>query len=372
MIDRLTQEYAPMLRSRRHFMAGATIAVGLPALSGCARGADPAYTRIAAELRAPLPASAALADLVRYATLAPNGHNTQPWRFLARVGGISVVPDFSRRTPIVDPDDHHLWVSLGCAVENLLIAAAARGQAGAVAMREGAGGVDIELITAAPSEDGLFAAIPLRQSTRSTYESKAVSADSLTTLQASASDKSVDLRLFTSSPDRDRILDFVVQGNTAQMDDPAFVAELLQWFRFDPDTAIAKADGLFSACSGSPTLPDWLGRRLFSLVFRKQGENDKYAEHVRSSSGVAVFTGASETPADWFQVGRSFQRFALRATALGLRHAHINQPIEVPEVRRDFAQWVGVGSARPDLVVRFGYAPAMPMSLRRRMSVETG
>ena len=130
-----------MLRSRRHFMAGATIAVGLPALSGCARGADPAYTRIAAELRAPLPASAALADLVRYATLAPNGHNTQPWRFLARVGGISVVPDFSRRTPIVDPDDHHLWVSLGCAVENLLIAAAARGQAGALAMREGAGGV---------------------------------------------------------------------------------------------------------------------------------------------------------------------------------------------------------------------------------------
>jgi hypothetical protein len=232
-----------MLRSRRHFMAGATIAVGLPALSGCARGADPAYTRIAAELRAPLPASAALADLVRYATLAPNGHNTQPWRFLARVGGISVVPDFSRRTPIVDPDDHHLWVSLGCAVENLLIAAAARGQAGAVAMREGAGGVDIELITAAPSEDGLFAAIPLRQSTRSTYESKAVSADSLTTLQASASDKSVDLRLFTSSPDRERILDFVVQGNTAQMDDPAFVAELLQWIRFDPDTAIAKADG---------------------------------------------------------------------------------------------------------------------------------
>ena len=64
-------------------------------------------------------------------------------------------------------------------------------------------------------------------------------------------------------------------------------------------------------------------------------------------------------------------RFALRATALGLRHAHINQPIEVPAVRREFAQWVGVGRARPDLVVRFGYAPAMPMSLRRRVSVET-
>lgn len=360
-----------MHRSRRQFMAGATIAATLPALHGCGRGIAPDYTRAAAELRAPLPASATLADLVRYATLAPNGHNTQPWQFLARTGGISVVPDLSRRTPVVDPDDHHLWISLGCAVENLLIAAAARGQAGALTMRDGNAGVDIDLITAPPGDDGLFAAIPLRQSTRSTFESKAVSADTLATLQASTGDKSVDLRLFTSSLDRERILDFVVQGNTAQMDDPAFIAELLQWIRFDPDTAIAKSDGLFSACSGSPTLPDWLGRRMFSLVFRKQGENDKYAEHIRSSSGVAVFTGAGETPADWLQVGRSFQRFGLRATALGLRHAHINQPIEVPAVRREFARWVGVGSARPDLVVRFGYAAAMPMSLRRKMSVQT-
>ncbi len=371
MLRCLTQEYAPMLRSRRHFVAGATIAASLPAFSGCSRGVPQDYTRVAADLRAPLPDTEVLADLVRYATLAPNGHNTQPWRFLARPGGISVVPDLSRRMPVVDPDDHHLWISLGCAVENLLIAAAARGHAGAVAMRDGDAGVDIDLIAAAPSEDGLFTAIPLRQSTRSTYESKAVSVGTLATLQASARDESVDLRLFTSATDRERILDFVVQGNTAQMEDPAFVAELLAWIRFDPDTAIAKSDGLFSACSGSPTLPDWLGRRLFPLVFRKQSENDKYAEHVRSSSGVAVFTGAGETPADWFQVGRSFQRFALRATALGLRHAHINQPIEVPAVRREFAQWVGVGSARPDLVVRFGYAPAMPMSLRRRAGVET-
>jgi hypothetical protein len=45
--------------------------------------------------------------------------------------------------------------------------------------------------------------------------------------------------------------------------------------------------------------------------------------------------------------------------------AHINQPVEVPEVRAEFARWLGTPDARPDLVVRFGRAPAMPMSLRR-------
>ncbi|MGH1559991.1 hypothetical protein ACRAWD_24530 [Caulobacter segnis] len=30
---------------------------------------------------------------------------------------IEILPDLSRRTPVVDPDDHHLFVSLGCALE---------------------------------------------------------------------------------------------------------------------------------------------------------------------------------------------------------------------------------------------------------------
>jgi hypothetical protein len=359
-----------MLRSRRQFIAGTASAAALPTLAGCARSTSADYERAAAGLRAPLRATPTLADLVRYATLAANGHNTQPWRFVARAGGVSVLPDFSQRTPVVDPDDHHLWISLGCAVENLLIAAAAHGQAGAIAMRGDDSGVDVEFVAAPARDDGLLAAIPLRQSTRSVYEGKAAPTSTLTALESAVQGTDVNLRLFTTPAERERVLEFVLQGNSAQMDDPAFVAELLAWIRFDPDTALARADGLYAACSGNPTLPDWLGRRLFSFVFRKQSENDKYAEHLRSSAGVAVFTGAGETPRDWLQVGRSFQRFALRATALGLRHAHINQPIEVPAIRREFSQWLGAASARPDLVVRFGYAAALPMSLRRRVTVE--
>jgi hypothetical protein len=86
---------------------------------------------------------------------------------------------------------------------------------------------------------------------------------------------------------------------------------------------------------------------------------------MRSSAGVAVFVGDKADKDHWVRVGRSFQRFALQATALGIRHAMINQPVEVPGVRRDFAHWLGIGDARPDLVVRFGYASPMPMSTRR-------
>jgi nitroreductase len=69
-----------------------------------------------------------LRELVRCATLAANGHNTQPWKFGLSPDTISIRPDLSRRTRVVDPDEHHLWVSLGCATENLVLAAAALGK----------------------------------------------------------------------------------------------------------------------------------------------------------------------------------------------------------------------------------------------------
>ncbi len=353
-----------MRETRRAFLSTAAAALVLPLLPACAARDDDAVAAAAARLRSALARDPLLPDLVRFATLAANGHNAQPWRFVARPTGVAVMPDLARRTPVVDPDDHHLYVSLGCAAENLRIAAAARGRAAELALRDGAGGIDLDWVAAPAREDGLFAAIPQRQSTRAVYANRPVPNAPLRELEAAARIEGVALRLVTAAGQREQLLEFVLRGNTAQTDDPRFVAELLHWIRFDAAAGLAAADGLYSACSGSPTLPSWLGRRVFPLVFRKDAENDRYAQQLRSSSGIAVFVGDRADPDHWMRVGRSFQRFALRATELGLRHAHVNQPVEVPAVRAEFARWLGT-DLRPDLVVRFGYAEPLPMSLRR-------
>ncbi len=171
--------------------------------------------------------------------------------------------------------------------------------------------------------------------------------------------------VFTEPAQREAILDFVIEGNSIQMDDPAFVAELRDWLRFSPDKAVELGDGLFSACSGAPVAPEWIGKRLFETFFSKDAENTKYRDHIRSSAGIAVFIGDQSDPLHWIKVGMSFERFALRATTLGIRNAHINQPIEVPQLRAEFARWLGMPEVLPDLIVRFGRAPALPMSLRR-------
>ena len=66
-------------------------------------------------------------DLIRQATKAPSGHNAQPWLFRIKTDGIEIYADTARRLPVVDPHDRELFVSLGCAVENLCIAATTKG-----------------------------------------------------------------------------------------------------------------------------------------------------------------------------------------------------------------------------------------------------
>ena len=94
-------------------------------------------------------------------------------------------------------------------------------------------------------------------------------------------------------------------------------------------------------------------------------ENDKYARHLRASAGVAVFVSQRDDRDHWVRAGRACQRFALQATAFGLKHAFVNQPVEVARLRPELAALVGLPGRRPDIVMRFGYGPSLPFSARR-------
>lgn len=301
-------------------------------------------------------------ELVRYATLAANSHNTQPWQFRIESNRISIFPDFSRRCPAVDPDDHHLYASLGCAAENLSIAAAAHGLDARASFVHDEIQVDLEARSTA--ETPLFLAIPERQCTRAAYDGKSLSSDELALLDV-REDDDIELRVFTEPSDLEVILEYVVAGNTAQMRDEHFVKELKEWIRFSEAGVLLHRDGLFSASSGNPTVPEWLGRLVLSVLFTEESENDKYRDHIRSSAGIIAFISKANTKEQWFKVGRAYQRFALQSTSMGLKHAFINQAVEVPDVRRQFAAYLGLSDRRPDLLVRFGYGPSLPRSLRR-------
>lgn len=359
--------------NRREFIISGLISVGgIATLSSCSSetGAESYETAVQNTWRHSRvkagEKSALLRELVRYATLAPSSHNTQCWRFRIEDSSISILPDLSRRCPAVDPDDHHLFVSLGCSAENLIQAALANDLMGNATFDvAGGNALRIALESTRAVTSPLFQAIPERQSTRTEYDGKPLTREELELLEKAGNGSGVRLILLTERAVMEKVLEYVVQGNTTQMNDRAFVEELKMWIRFSGDEAVRTGDGLYAAASGNPSLPPWLGNRLFDMVFTPKNENDKYAKHVRSSAGIAVFVADDASPAHWVEVGRSYERFALQSAALGIRNAFLNQPVEVPALRPQFAKFLGVGNRRPDLVVRFGRGPKLPPSLRR-------
>lgn len=239
------------------------------------------YTDAVSATRAAISARPEIRELIRYATLAANGHNTQPWRFRVAESQIHILPDLARRTPVVDPDDHHLFASLGCAAENLSLSAGAGGRPGDISFNAANGG-SVEFVLAAGTSAGskLFDAIPHRQSTRTEYDGRAVPVDDLKVLTAAAAVPGVDLVMVTDRPQINRVRDLVLSGNSTQIADAAFMRELKSWLRFSPRQAMETGDGLFSATTGNPTLPEWLGPLMVDMAFKGDTENEKYAQQI--------------------------------------------------------------------------------------------
>ncbi len=352
-------------RRRALASAGAAIFAG-GGLSAC--GSAPSYEDVVQSVwtaQDPV-GDVPVGYLVHYATLAANSHNTQPWLFESLANGLAIRPDLSRATPIADADNHHLYASLGCATENLVLAAKAAGIPVATAFEEtGNGHIQIDLGRGNQDPDPLFDAILDRQCTRSDYEDREVPLADLKKLEAAANIEGCRVILIPDRKKREEARDLVLAANKMQVENPAFVEELKHWLRFNGSAAAEKRDGLYSACSGNPNLPTWFGNMIFGFAFTADAENERYGRQISSSSGLAVFVSDRDDAAHWVQAGRSYQRFALAATGLGIRHAFINQPLEVESQRPLFAGWLGLENQRPDLIVRYGYAEAMPRSLRR-------
>jgi hypothetical protein len=358
-----------MLIRRQVLLGAAACGAIAPSLVACSAGTD--EQEAARALRRPVPTDGGdhgtlMRELVRYASLAPSSHNTQCWTFRLQQNAITIVPDLSRRTPVVDPDDHHLYVSLGCATENLAHAALANGlQAHSRFEPTGAGAIEVSPEPTRALASPLFHAIAERQCTRGDYDGQPLSTEELRLLERAGTGQGVRVLLLTERLAMEKVLEYVVAANTAQMNDAAFVEELKAWIRFSAGEAELKGDGLFAGATGNPAMPRWLGSRMMDLFYTPKSENERYAKQVRNSAGLAVFVCELSDKAHWVEAGRCYERFALQATALGVRNAFLNQPVEVAAMRQQFASALGLGDRRPDLVVRFGRGPTMPWSMRR-------
>ncbi len=205
--------------------------------------------------------------LVHHATLAANRHNAHGWVFRSRAGRTDIVPDASRRTRVVETEDHHLSASPDAAAENLSLAAGSPGLTAAI--RPDGAAVHVGLF-AGGSVDPLFAAIALCQCTRSDDDGRAAGTQELATPSTAVGVEGTQLVLLTEPAQVAPVTDPIMAGARAQVACPAFVAGLRKWLRFTTPRARYRQRalcGLFRQ-SGAVRL---VGRADAPPVFHRRG-----------------------------------------------------------------------------------------------------
>jgi nitroreductase len=312
---------------------------------------------------ADIPRQASLAEQLRfllcYAIFAPSSHNTQPWRFAIIGDKVQVYADDHRWLKVADPDRRELYISVGCAIENLIIAMDHFGM-----------GVDVHYlpspvnpllaaeITALPEAPlsrvrtpGMFTAIPLRRTNHQTYLPEAVPGEDLQTLRRESEEPGVHLLLTTDRETIRQVDNMVTRADALLFADRAFRDELAFWI----------GQGAF----GTP----WLMAKLEKLAvqFINVGAGVASADHdlLMSSPVLGVISSERNDHESHLRVGQVLERIYLAATALGLSLQPMSHIIEAVETRAELAAFLGPSAGHPQVPFRLGFAEPDPTATPR-------
>lgn len=288
--------------------------------------------------------------LLRYVILAPSSHNTQPWKFEINEDVVWVYANKDRWLKVADADQRELYTSVGCALENLLIAAEHFGYGAKVhyfperANRKMA--AEVKLFPhGRPSpfrEPELFDAITTRHTNHKAYEPRNISLDDRQRIQACVVDDGISLYL-TDDLEIRRAVDMLVnRADAVLFADPAFRHELGYWI----------GQGVF----GAPWLIGKLSQLAVSYLDLGNWLDKKDSDLLMSAPVLGVLGSKENDRETQIKVGQAFERIYLKAATLGISLQPMSQLTEVPEIKAELANLIPVANEFPQQPFRLGYA----------------
>lgn len=335
------------------------------------------------EARGPLP-------LVSAAILAANAHNTQPWRFRVDGSSIDLFADTSRDIGTVDPVSREMQIGLGCALENLLLAAGAGGYDYQLALMPDAADPDhaarVDLRPGSSQVSPLYQAIGDRHTNRYPYDtSRPLPAGTLQHLAALNDDPEVAVVWFASPEQRRRVGGLLVEATKAMNADQRQSADNIdRWLRQDWDAVQAHRDGMALDNLGLSRF-DLIAAKLLWKPSEQTSAASWLATERRQTATAAAFGILAardyRDPAQRLRVGRLWQRMHLWLTGQGLAAQPMNQLHEradreaqlgiAPRFGDTLQDLVGDPAWRAIFTFRLGYPtrPAAPSPRRSAQAV---
>jgi nitroreductase len=284
--------------------------------------------------------------LVRAAILAASPHNTQPWLFKIANSSIELYIDTRRNVGALDPYLREEHIGIGCALENLMLAAGAGGYAAAATIFPGKLGpipaepkpqlvARVELASGRRDESELYDAIPRRHTNRGSYEPhKPIPADLVEALShLPGDDANVKLFLFTDADVRKKIVEISSAANSEIYSDPDVQRASERWVRTKWSSVQNLRDGLTIDAFGLPPIATAIVRmvpaRMLGWLASRSTKNG-YSDLMLSAPLIGFIAVRDRHEREnCLRAGRLWQRAHLFATARGLAARPCNEAVEM-------------------------------------------
>ena len=301
--------------------------------------------------------------LLQYAILAPSFQNAQPWKFQIRTDGIDVFADRLLWRKVADPDQRELLISIGCALENFLIAAEHFGIGHELIYFPDQGFLDhvatLRLAAGGSASffrpKSLFDSIPVRHTSHKKHADRKISDRHFELLRSCLTETDIHLHFSADAAIQRKVDDLLVRGNVLQFADGCYRQEVAQL--------------IGQGALGTSWLVSKLGELAHTHLNRGKAESQRDSELLMSSPAIGVICSGTNDRTAYVKSGQVYQRIGLLAASMGIWLQPMSHIVEVPELRKDLAQLIPIPDVVPQHPFRLGFGePEAKHTPRRPLS----
>lgn len=313
--------------------------------------------------------------LLYYAILAPSTHNSQPWLFRVEGNSCKIYHNPSLRLPEADPLGRDLYISIGCSIENLVIAARNFGFYSDIIYHLSAEDNLVAEINFRKIENpesikkqniALFNSISKRINVRGQFAKKEVPVDFLENLRKIAEgseDKNLGVDFITMPRAIEKIAALTAEGIKIAYKKPSFRREMSRWMH---SNFTRKLDGLpgYSLCM--PALISFVMPTL--IRFFNLGKILSYLNYksIVSAPVIIVISARENSPRKWLEVGRIGERLMLSSTSLGLKNSIFVAAVEMGQLSQALQKLILTENFTPQFLFAAGFMDTKQKSSPRR------
>lgn len=314
-------------------------------------------------------------EILRYAALAPSGHNAQPWQLKVKKAEsweLGLSPE--RILPAVDPQNREAKLSLGAFLMNLKIAAPVYGY-------------NVEINFSSSRADSAHAKIILKPTplsanrdvlslieNRYTHREKLRQLDLSSAVLKNLAGNKKSVHYISGTSAEGRILsEGTIEANRAQAIRKDAMEELSRWIRWSDHDKAKFMNGITPESMGISGFPLWFVKNFYGPEdVIKPGFIEKSVESaaaaVKNCGGWFVITSAAEDDNQALcETGMIFEDIFLKSRLQGIGIHPMTQMLEEKGFRESINFQLGI-KEKIQFIIRTGYANKFPSYIKLRMA----